>query len=251
MSSASTAPSASSSVGPTPSGEYMPCPTNGDPCAVLPLGDSITEGFGYTGNGGGYRVQLYQRALDDGKSITFTGTLLNGPNNVANNQPFPRRHEGHGGYTIDGGGGNNGISGQVTSNGIGSAVPHIVLLMIGTNDLNGNVDVAQAPTRLGKLVDQIIGLAPNALVVVASIIPMNNGNGSKVGPYNTAIAKLVTDLAEAGKHVKFADNHAAFTSNANYTTAWMGDALHPNVQGYDVLGDSFYEVIQALLPDAP
>ncbi len=35
---------------------FQPCPTNGDPCAIFPLGDSITEGFG--SSGGGYRVQL-------------------------------------------------------------------------------------------------------------------------------------------------------------------------------------------------
>jgi lysophospholipase L1-like esterase len=228
----------------------MPCPTNGDACAVLPLGDSITEGFGYTGNGGGYRVQLFQRAAEDGKNLTFTGTLMNGPATVANNETFPRRHEGHGGYTIDSGGGHNGISGQITSSAIAQAVPHIVLLMIGTNDLNGNVDVAQAPNRLANLVDQIIELAPDALVVVASIIPMENGNGPKVEPYNSAIEDLVTELADAGKHVKFADNHAAFTSNPNYASQWMpaGDVLHPNVAGYGVLGDSFYEVIKDLLP---
>ena len=28
-----------------------------------------------------------------------------------------------------------------------------MLLMIGTNDINGNVNVGQAPTRLGDLID--------------------------------------------------------------------------------------------------
>ena len=39
--------------------------------------------------------------------------------------------------------------------------------MIGTNDLNDNIDIANAPTRLGKLIDEIITDAPAALVVVS------------------------------------------------------------------------------------
>lgn len=221
---------------------YMPCPTNGDPCAVLPLGDSITEGC--CNFEGGYRAQLFRRAVMDGKNLTFTGTLANGPTTVEN-QPFPRQHEGHGGFTID------GISGQVTEEAIADDVPHIVLLMIGTNDLNGNVDVNQAPTRLDNLVDQIMTQAPDALVVVATIIPMVNGNGPRVPTYNAAIADLVDSRAAQGEHIVLADNYAAFTADDNYSSAWMSDTLHPNTAGYVVLGDSFYDVIGPYLPDAP
>ena len=37
---------------------YNPCPSNGDPCKVLPLGDSITFGINYEGS---YRVELFKR----------------------------------------------------------------------------------------------------------------------------------------------------------------------------------------------
>jgi lysophospholipase L1-like esterase len=141
----------------------------------------------------------------------------------------------------------------VTDQAMAVQTPHIVLLMIGTNDLNGNVNVDQAPTRLGNLIDQITGNAPEALVVVATIIPIENGNGPKVGPYNDSIAGLVATRAEQGAHVTWVDNHAAFTANANYASALMppGDTLHPNDAGYAVLGDSFYEAIQTFLPQAP
>ncbi len=38
--------------------------------------------------------------------------------------------------------------------------PHIVLLMIGTNDINGDVDVANALNRLATLVDEMTETAP-------------------------------------------------------------------------------------------
>ena len=137
--------------------EYMPCPTTaGTACAILPLGDSITEGWLPTGGVGGYRVELFSKAVLAGKNITFVGsqTSSNAPNTVEN-QTFPKKHEGHDGYTIDTGSGNSGISGSITDQAMANYHPNIVLLMIGTNDVNGNIDVANAPTRLGKLIDEI------------------------------------------------------------------------------------------------
>ncbi len=218
------------------------------PCAVLPLGDSITEGFG--SSGGGYRVELFRRAVAGGKNITFVGSQQNGPNEV-DGRPFPRKHEGRGGYTIDSGGGHNGISGQITAQALAGGA-HIVLLMIGTNDINGNVDLNGAPGRLGKLVDDITMRAPNALVVVATIIPIaNSGTNPKVIAYNNALPELVSTRAAAGKHVVLLDNYALFAANPNYASAWMGDYLHPNNAGYTELGKAFYGAIESVLPTAP
>ena len=70
-----------------------------------------------------------------------------------------------------------------------------------------------------------------------------------IGPYNQAIVQLVEERASAGKHVIFVDNHAAFTSNPNYASQWMGDTLHPNTAGYVPLGDSYYDAIVEYLID--
>jgi len=225
---------------------FSPCPSSAStPCAVLPLGDSITEGYG--SSGGGYRVELFRQAVQNGKNLTFVGSLQNGPNTVQN-QTFPKKHEGHGGYTIDTGTGHSGISGTITDQAISNYHPNIVLLMIGTNDVNGNVDIAAAPTRLGKLVDDITTRAPDALVVVATIIPIaNDGTNPKVQTYNAALPALVKTRADAGKHVVLLDNYAAFSKDASYRTTLMSDYLHPNDAGYVVLGRSMYDAISAFL----
>jgi len=226
---------------------FSPCPTAAtSPCAVLPLGDSITEGYG--SSGGGYRVELFRQAIQNGKNLTFVGSLQNGPNTVEN-QAFPKKHEGHGGYTIDTGTGHSGISGSITDQAIANYHPNIVLLMIGTNDVNGNVDVAAAPARLGKLIDDITTRAPNSLLVVATIIPIaNDGTNPKVQTYNAALPALVSARTAAGKHVVLLDNYAAFTKDPSYRTKLMSDYLHPNDAGYVVLGRAMFEAIRALLP---
>jgi lysophospholipase L1-like esterase len=226
---------------------FAPCPTTPDtPCAVLPLGDSITEGYG--SSGGGYRVELFRQALQGDKRLTFVGTLQNGPNDVEG-QAFPKRHQGHGGFTIDSSGNHSGISGSITQTALDTFHPHVVLLMIGTNDINGNIDVGNAPTRLGKLIDDITTGAPSALVVVATIIPVaNEGTNQKVEAYNAALPAVVNARASAGKHVVLLDNYAAFAKTASYASTLMGDYLHPNDAGYAVLGRAFYDLIGPLLP---
>jgi lysophospholipase L1-like esterase len=227
---------------------YNPCPTTaGTACAVLPLGDSITEGYLPSGANGGYRVELFRQAVRAGKNVTFVGTQTNGPNTVEN-RTFPRTHEGHGGYTIAGGG-QGAIAGSITDTAISRFHPHIVLLMIGTNDINGNINVSSAPTRLGQLIDEIITDAPSALVVVASVIPIrDDGTNQRIPNYNATIPGLVNTRAAAGKHVIFVDNYAAIMKNASWKTALMVDNLHPNDAGYAVLGQSFYDAISGVLP---
>jgi len=216
------------------------CPTTpGTPCNIMPVGDSITEGC-CTAPMGGYRIELFHQALTNKKNITFVGTLSNGPGMV-DGQTFPKQHEGHGGWKI------SQIAGVIDA-AISSSKPHIVLLKIGTNDINGNDNIANAPTRLANLIDQICKDAPNALLVVSAIVPTtNDGTNNNVRSYNTAIKQKAEAAAASGKHVVFVDNYQAFAQNTNYKTALMADGLHPNTAGYAVLGGSFYGVISSYL----
>ena len=164
---------------------------------------------------------------------------------------FPKQHEGRGGYTIDTDFGHSGISGSITDQALSNYMPHIVLLMIGTNDINGNVDVANAPTRLENLINDITTAAPASLVVVAAIIPTNNdGTNVAVQAYNASMKDLVDTMVNNGKHVVFLDNYANFSQDSNYKSVLMADGLHPNTAGYAVLAQSFYGVIGDLLPAA-
>jgi hypothetical protein len=112
----------------------------------LPLGDSITDGFNYPG---GYRVSLFERALSDGKRITFVGGQVNGPDK-AGGVAFPRNHEGHSGWTVQ-------QIDDITPSPALDPDPHIVLLHIGTNDMK---NPPGTPDRLGKLIDAILAELP-------------------------------------------------------------------------------------------
>ena len=226
---------------------FAPCPTNGSACVILPLGDSITDGFPF--ENGGYRVELFSRTLLGSKHVTFVGSRSNGPATVGG-VPFPRNHEGHSGFTIidepsiD----RMGISPTITDTAISTYHPNIILLMIGTNDVDLSVDLANAPARLATLIDEIITDAPNSLLVVAQLTPTTtDSENTRFQAYNAAIPAMVQQRAAAGKHVILVDMYSAFTANANYKTALMNDNIHPNATGYGVMGDTWYNAIASFL----
>ena len=69
--------------------------------------------------------------------------------------------------------------------------------------------------------------------------PSDTTDNSRAQAYNTAIAGLVATRAAAGKHVARVDMYAAMTANPSYGTLWM-NGLHPNDDGYIVVGDTWY-----------
>jgi lysophospholipase L1-like esterase len=219
------------------SGGYSPCPAEGTPCVVMPLGDSITFGYGST-TGGGYRVNLFSKALADGKTLTFVGSQSSGPDTVSS-KTFPKGNEGHSGYSIDDSSKTSGIS-PLVDHAIATYKPNIILLMIGTNDMHYSLDLANAPTRLGNLLDQISADAPNALVVVAKIIPANGAQNTPTQAYNAAIPAVVQARVAQGKHFVLVDMFAALKT---WSTALYKDSEHPNDTGYGLMADTWYPAI--------
>jgi lysophospholipase L1-like esterase len=236
-------------------GGFAPCPTTGA-CIVMPLGDSITEGFPTFM--GGYRVELFHQANLAGKTITFVGRRTNGPAGdggpaLVDGKVFPTGNEGYSGFTIDDApaAGRSGIS-PLVQGAIAMFHPHVILLMIGTNDINISVDLPNAPARLGLLLDRITTVAPATLLVVAQIVPTTTDTtNARIMTYNAAIPALVQQRASAGKHVVLVDMYTAFTSHADYKTSLMTDELHPNLAGYAVLGQTWYHAIASFLPPSP
>jgi lysophospholipase L1-like esterase len=224
---------------------YNPCPPSGTVCTIMPLGDSITDGFTVAG---GYRIEFFHRAHQDAKQFTFVGSAMNGPAMV-DGVPFPQMHEGHSGFTINDEPSvqRSGIS-PVARTSIPRFRPDIVLLMIGTNDLDLSLDLANAPNRLGALLDLVIGADAHALVVVAQITPtMQDPLNTRIQAYNAAIPAVVAARANAGKHVLLADMYNAFVRDPAYKTRFLADGLHPNNAGYVVMGDMWYALVRDLL----
>ncbi len=189
----------------------------------MPLGDSITWGEGTTGDS--YRAALANEVQGDGHGLDMVG---GGRNGVA---PDPD-NEGHSGWRID------NIDGIVDSV-MGTYRPNVVTLEIGTNDLGQQYQVPTAPDRLHALVDHIVRDAPDATVLVASVIVSTSSVEEPLrGPFNAAIPGIVAAEQALGRHVAYVDMSAL-------TTGDLADALHPNDSGYRKMADAFHAGIVA------
>ncbi|MBP2335781.1 SGNH/GDSL hydrolase family protein [Saccharothrix coeruleofusca] len=190
---------------------------------VMPLGDSITDGFNVPG---GYRVDLWQKLVGGGYSIDFVGSMANGPGSLGD-----RDHEGHSGWTIA------QIDSNIT-NWLRTHNPQTILLHIGTNDMYGG-NPGGAPSRLSTLIDRITTQAPEAHLFVATIVPLSFAD-STVRTFNAAIRPIVQAKADAGKRVHLVDMYSALT------TADLADGVHPNARGYSKMATTWYDALRSV-----
>lgn len=224
---------------------YQPCPSPPEPCKIMPSGDSITVGAQSTDTGG-YRVPLFQITLDRKQNITFVGPSGAGPATV-DGVAFPDAHDGHSGYIIDTIDTRKGLLPLMEQN-LTKFTPHIVLLMIGTNDVNSQLELATAPARLAALMDIVTSTSPATLLAVAQLIPTRTDSlNVDVQAFNAAIPTLVAERARAGKHVLLVDMYHPFTADPNYRTALLFDGLHPNDAGYALMARTWYGSIGGFL----
>ncbi|MFI1971492.1 FG-GAP-like repeat-containing protein [Streptomyces cinnamoneus] len=185
--------------------------------AVMPLGDSITWGAG-SSTRNGYRFALRDKLASHTDSLQFVGSVrTNGAD-----------HEGHSGWQIA------DLSENI-ERWLPAADPNVVLLHIGTNDMDLNNDVDGAPLRLGRLIDQITRAAPDMTLLVASLVPSQSAEVQKrVEKFNAEVPRLVAERRNKGFKVGYIDMSALTTRDLN-------DRLHPNDSGYTKMATAFYE----------
>ena len=222
-------------TGTTPTGGtggYNPC--SASPCVILPLGDSITHGFN-SSDDAGYRSALFKLAVAANQNITFIGSLSNGNVPAVSGKTFPKNHEGHDGFTV------TQITDYVPPKKAFTTTPHIVLLHIGTNDMTSNADPTTTAKQLDTLVGDIVAGAPNALVVVAKIVPLGYSNANYTS-YIGKIADVVKAHAAKNQNVVMVDMSTLPASDIRGS-----GNVHPTDQGYADMANLWYGVIKGML----
>ncbi|SCD85936.1 Lysophospholipase L1 [Streptomyces sp. DvalAA-14] len=201
-------------------------PTAAQPASLrlMPLGDSITWGVG-SPSGNSYRGFLWNELAAEGHALDFVGSGRNGPMSDPDN-------EGHSGWRID------QIAG-IADSVLATYRPNVVTLEIGTNDLNGNYQPTTATDRLSALIDQITNDAPDATVLVGTLIVSTATTEEQYrADFNAKLPGIVQAKQAAGKHVRLVDMSALTPSD-------LSDALHPNDNGYSKMADAFNAGVQA------
>ncbi|KAM3509332.1 hypothetical protein MY10362_000667 [Beauveria mimosiformis] len=222
---------------------------------ILPVGDSITVGFGSEigGDGDGYRRRL-RDDLSENK-VVFAGTETAGTMDdgyfVSHDSALSaaRRHL----ETMTNSRAQkaawNGKTIQFIANHIGPSLdqrPNVALVAAGTNDMNPNHavstegnDPAQAADRLGKLIDRIVGKCPDATVLVAMIIDTcDQSQEPQTLQFQKLIPGIVQKRRDAGHHVLAVDFTTFVPKHGNEI---LRDCIQPTNRGYKIMGDYWYD----------
>ena len=195
------------------------------PVKVMPLGASITFGVG-SSTGNGYRENLRQKLQQAGVSIDYVGSQSSG-------NSTDRENEGHPGWRID------EVANQ-TDSWMSTYAPDVILLNVGTNDINQDYDLPNAPNRLAALIDKISADRPTAQIMVSTLVPSGDpGRNVKVDAFNADVRTLV---AQKGGRVHLVDvNRAVPVSDLT------SDKIHPNDAGFAKMADSWFQALRPLL----
>lgn len=213
------------------------------PLRVMPLGDSITDGFTVTG---GYRIPLWYMLQDKGivEGIDFVG-----PNGWYIDGVADYNHAGYSGYTIADCPGRSGIYNFIDW--LMEEYPaDVVMLQIGTNDIISSYDLDHAGERLELLVDSILTYLPEDGMLYVSTIPYMDADvttytdaytaeemDAAVDAYNAQVREVVRKKQAEGKPIAQAD------VNAVLTKADLSDGVHPSEDGYRKMAEYWCGVL--------
>lgn len=254
-----------------------PCPPLPEPCRILPMGDSITFGVRATPTGptssGGYRRYLRRALRDAGRTFEYVGACPGHggrcrippsgepPYCFPGGAPELGQHDGHPGWDINAFRARTGgaCPGSVETflsrvrDGSGRpATPHIVLLMVGANDVRAGSGIRQgAARRFGYLLDELLAaLPPTTRVVVGTVTPNLVGTNDRDGvrPFNRAVRAIVAARRRAGREVQIVDTYGAIAVDASGRSPDLSsDRLHPNERGYRKIARRWLEAIAPLV----
>lgn len=200
------------------------------PIKIMPLGDSITQGFN-SSDLRGYRSALWDVARIAGWSISFEGSL----EDDVGSQPR-WRHEGHYGWRID-------HLCDYISPFLRHYQPEVILLHVGTNDIVQGCRALVAISRLEQLLDCIDLALPDALICVAQITPLGfEALNTRVQRYNELIPDLVQKKATPGRAIQCVDMYNAVSSSA------IKDKIHIDDDGYVAMAHMWFQALQSWYP---
>ena len=221
---------------------------------IMPLGASITAGShsGVVDPGGwiSYRKDLHDLLAVGLYSTVFVGSLSNG-GSVAGFTDV--KHEGHTGWHAAGSASSilPKLNGFLTAN-----PPDIVLLHIGTNDINNGQNPAGVAAEINSIFDEIDVYEQNTGrdVWVALALIINQATGCNFRTQTTQLNDLLYAMAagrqDKGDKIVIVDMENAITDYDKIPNGEMFDCLHPFATGYSRMADAWYQALLDILPTA-
>jgi len=213
------------------------------PVKIMPLGNSITYGNYHpelrdSGLITGYRQPLWLMLTEAGYTVDFVGNITAGEDAIP---AFDPHNEGHSGWT------DYQIADNIY-NWLLTTDPEVILLEIGTNDINPSPNDVQTIfneiDRYENDYDKQITIVMAKIINRASFLDMTTH-------YNFNIEKMAWDrINTLGDDIVIIDME--FEAGLNYVLTESGgdmnDNLHPNVSGHTKMAVRWFKALEDVLP---
>jgi lysophospholipase L1-like esterase len=203
------------------------------PTRIMPLGDSITQG---DRNHNSYRRPLWIQLSKAGYNVDFVGSTQEHFQGSSPVSDFDQNHEGHWGWRVD------QILEQI--NGwAGTSQPDIVLIHLGTNDINSGQSHESTSEELRKLIQTLRRINPRIKTLISQLIPC--GDEAQIRQFNRLIVDLARDTNTQESPVIVVDQFSGFNPKAGFDTY---DGCHPNESGEKKMASRWFAALKKVLP---
>ncbi|MEJ8282194.1 GDSL-type esterase/lipase family protein [Pseudonocardia spirodelae] len=199
---------------------------------VMPLGASSTVGVG-SPETAGYRLPLWERLAADGVPVDFVGSRSTGPDALPDAD-----HEGRSGWTA-------ARMVPLTGGWVLAALPDVVLLHAGTNDLLMGADARATATSLDRMLERIFAAAPDTHVIMAGVwapLPRQRTERARLHAY---LPRVAAAHRAAGHSVEYVDVAGLFPAGRT------ADGLHAGPGAYRTIAGLWADRIEAYLGRGP
>ncbi|MFQ5649738.1 MAG: GDSL-type esterase/lipase family protein [bacterium] len=191
---------------------------------IMPLGNSLTRGvLGPSTDDAGYRNDLSELLTTEGLTFDFVGSLADG-------QGFDAAHEGHDGLRAE------QLRDSIATF-LSASPPDMVLLQIGTNDINNGQSNASTAEEIGQVLAAIHNFNPAIKILVSSLLPRTDDKDEQVSKLNALIQQVYLEKRDAGLNVFYAGMNEIMKTNPTWKDDFFqpSDAVHPTDSGYEVV----------------
>ncbi|KAI5860788.1 carbohydrate esterase family 3 protein [Durotheca rogersii] len=194
---------------------------------IMPLGASITYGYG-SSDGNGYREALRDRVAARGNAVNMVGT------NHAGNMP-DNDNEGWKSYTVA------MVHGKADAS-VPGIRPNLVLVNVGTNDCLHGEDLLRAGDRVASLLSDIFTQSPRATVILSTLVANRDPQvAERVTDFNAQLRTVSDTLRSAGQRLVLVDMQGPAGPTLDDLSS---DGTHPNDVGYLKMADVWFGGIE-------
>jgi acyl-CoA thioesterase I len=199
---------------------------------ILPLGDSLTSGEAPYSS---FRYWLWNDLVRFGYNVDFVGTQYGVADGTPSHTNFDQDHEGHPGWTTQDGLDNIDSIMAATQ-------PDIVLLNLGSNDIEDGIPVRTAIENLKALIERMRAANPNIVVLLAEPPPFHGPHSARMFPLAFAIYRLALVENQRQSRVLPVNMVAGFSVRLD---TYDGD--HPNERGEKLIARRLFGMLRLVL----